>query len=166
VSQVILGGYKPSSAVEFTAEAQGFMGPFLEFLARTGAPLMASVYPYFTYATNPSTMDLSYALFTARAPSYGTHVEAPARRWRGGTEQVVFFNVIRERNGRPSGYAWVGRVDVVRKNFVFGRNALQIVILWVYHPIHFLNYMTGGSSVRGKVSLNWVRKFFQIIRSL
>jgi hypothetical protein len=119
VSQVILGGYKPSSAVEFTAEAQGFMGPFLEFLARTGAPLMASVYPYFTYATNPSTMDLSYALFTARAPSYGTHVEAPARRWRGGTEEVVFFNVIRERNGRPSGYTWVGRVDVGEKKFHF-----------------------------------------------
>jgi hypothetical protein len=56
VSQIILGGYKLSSAVEFTAEAQGFMGPFLEFLARTGAPLMAIVYPYFTYATNPSTM--------------------------------------------------------------------------------------------------------------
>ncbi|PUZ66239.1 hypothetical protein GQ55_3G291700 [Panicum hallii var. hallii] len=65
VSQAILGGYKPPSAADFTAEAQGFMGPVLGFLARTGAPLMASVYPYFTYATNPSAMDLSYALFTA-----------------------------------------------------------------------------------------------------
>ncbi|CAL4893253.1 unnamed protein product [Urochloa decumbens] len=65
VSQAILGGYKPPSAAEFTDEAQGFMGPVLDFLARTGAPLMASVYPYFTYATNPSAMDLSYALFTA-----------------------------------------------------------------------------------------------------
>jgi hypothetical protein len=65
VSQAILGGYKPPSEAEFTSEAQGFMGPVLQFLARTGAPLMASVYPYFTYATNPSAMDLSYALFTA-----------------------------------------------------------------------------------------------------
>ena len=65
VSQAILGGYKPPSAADFTAEAQGFMGPVLAFLARTGAPLMASVYPYFTYAANPSAMDLSYALFTA-----------------------------------------------------------------------------------------------------
>ncbi|KAK3138935.1 hypothetical protein QOZ80_5AG0375400 [Eleusine coracana subsp. coracana] len=65
VSQAILGGYKPPSEAEFTSEAQGFMGPVLKFLARTGAPLMASVYPYFTYATNPSIMDVSYALFTA-----------------------------------------------------------------------------------------------------
>jgi hypothetical protein len=65
VSQAILGGYKPPSEAEFTNEAQGFMGPVLQFLARTGAPLMASVYPYFTYATNPSAMDLSYALFAA-----------------------------------------------------------------------------------------------------
>ncbi|KAF8765806.1 hypothetical protein HU200_008318 [Digitaria exilis] len=65
VSQSILGGYKPPSAADFTDEAQGFMGPVLGFLARTGAPLMASVYPYFTYAYNPSAMDLSYALFGA-----------------------------------------------------------------------------------------------------
>ncbi|KAK3138934.1 hypothetical protein QOZ80_5AG0375390 [Eleusine coracana subsp. coracana] len=65
VSQAILGGYKPPSEAEFTSDAQAFMGPVLKFLARTGAPLMASVYPYFTYATNPSAMDLSYALFTA-----------------------------------------------------------------------------------------------------
>ncbi|CAN6337812.1 unnamed protein product [Urochloa humidicola] len=66
VSQAILGEYKAPSAADFTDEAQGFMGPVLGFLARTGAPLMASVYPYFTYATNPSAMDLAYALFTAQ----------------------------------------------------------------------------------------------------
>ncbi|TVU19144.1 hypothetical protein EJB05_35280 [Eragrostis curvula] len=65
VSQAILGGYKPPSEADFTSDAQGFMGPVLDFLERTGAPLMASVYPYFTYATNPSAMDVSYALFTA-----------------------------------------------------------------------------------------------------
>ncbi|TVU19141.1 hypothetical protein EJB05_35276 [Eragrostis curvula] len=65
VSQAILGGYKPPSEADFTGEAHEFMRGVLKFLARTGAPLMASVYPYFTYAANPSAMDLSYALFTA-----------------------------------------------------------------------------------------------------
>ncbi|KAL6634825.1 hypothetical protein ACP70R_027496 [Stipagrostis hirtigluma subsp. patula] len=65
VSQAILGVYSPPSAGEFTAEAQGFMGPVLAFLARTGGPLMADIYPYFSYAYNPSAMDISYALFTA-----------------------------------------------------------------------------------------------------
>ncbi|XP_062231264.1 lichenase-2-like [Phragmites australis] len=65
VSQSILGVYSPPSVAEFTDEAQGFMGPVLKFLERTGAPLMASVYPYFSYTYNPNAMDINYALFTA-----------------------------------------------------------------------------------------------------
>ncbi|KAL6610079.1 hypothetical protein ACP70R_040048 [Stipagrostis hirtigluma subsp. patula] len=65
VSQAILGVFSPPSAAEFTGEAQGFMGPVLKFLARTGSPLMANIYPYFPYVYNPSAMDINYALFTA-----------------------------------------------------------------------------------------------------
>ncbi|XP_037463194.1 lichenase-2-like isoform X2 [Triticum dicoccoides] len=65
VSQAILGVYSPPSAGSFTAEAAAFMGPVVQFLARTRAPLMANIYPYLAWAYNPSAMDMSYALFTA-----------------------------------------------------------------------------------------------------
>ncbi|KAJ1262661.1 hypothetical protein BS78_09G126200 [Paspalum vaginatum] len=65
VSQAILGVYSPPSAAQFTGDAQAFMGPVLQFLARTGAPLMANIYPYLAWAYDPSAMDMSYALFTA-----------------------------------------------------------------------------------------------------
>jgi len=66
VSQAILGGtFSPPSGAEFTGEAQAFMGPVLEFLARTGAPLMANIYPYLAYAYSPGAIDKNYALFTA-----------------------------------------------------------------------------------------------------
>ncbi|KAF6984420.1 hypothetical protein CFC21_012087 [Triticum aestivum] len=65
VSQAILGVYSPPSAGSFTGEADAFMGPVVQFLARTGAPLMANIYPYLAWAYNPSAMDMSYALFTA-----------------------------------------------------------------------------------------------------
>ncbi|PAN41978.1 hypothetical protein PAHAL_8G114600 [Panicum hallii] len=67
VSQAIVGVFNQPSAANFTKEAQGFMRPVLQFLARTGAPLMANIYPYFTYAYNPGDMDIRYALFTAPA---------------------------------------------------------------------------------------------------
>ncbi|KAL6844975.1 hypothetical protein ACP4OV_025148 [Aristida adscensionis] len=65
VSQAILAVFSPPSAAEFTGEAAGYMGPVLAFLARTGGPLMANVYPYFPYTYNPGGMDINYALFTA-----------------------------------------------------------------------------------------------------
>ncbi|KAL6844974.1 hypothetical protein ACP4OV_025147 [Aristida adscensionis] len=66
VSQAILGMFSPPSAAEFNDEAQGYMAPVLAFLARTGGPLMADIYPYFPYVyNNPSVTDINYALFTA-----------------------------------------------------------------------------------------------------
>ncbi|KQK14299.1 lichenase-2 [Brachypodium distachyon] len=65
VSQEILHVYSPPSAGNFTAEADCFMSHVIPFLARTGAPLMANVYPYLAWAWNTSAMDVKYALFTA-----------------------------------------------------------------------------------------------------
>uniref|UniRef100_A0A1D1YYE9 Glucan endo-1,3-beta-glucosidase, basic vacuolar isoform n=1 Tax=Anthurium amnicola TaxID=1678845 RepID=A0A1D1YYE9_9ARAE len=61
----VLGRSYPPSAGEFSAAAGGYMGPILQFLATTGAPLLANVYPYFAYAGNPRDISLPYALFTA-----------------------------------------------------------------------------------------------------
>ncbi|KQK05743.1 lichenase-2 [Brachypodium distachyon] len=65
VSQAILGVYSPPSAGKFTTEADYFMRYVIPILARTGAPLMANIYPYLAWAWNPSAMDMNYALFTA-----------------------------------------------------------------------------------------------------
>ncbi|CAO2148475.1 unnamed protein product [Urochloa humidicola] len=64
VSQAIVMFNEPSGA-NFTKEAKKFMGPVLKFLKRTGAPLMANIYPYLTYAYCKNGMNVSYALFTA-----------------------------------------------------------------------------------------------------
>jgi exo-beta-1,3-glucanase (GH17 family) len=64
VSQAIAVFNEPSAA-NFTKEAKKFMRPVLKFLSRTDAPLMANIYPYFTYAYNTAGMDVEYALFTA-----------------------------------------------------------------------------------------------------
>ena len=39
------------------------MVPVARFLADTGAPLLANVYPYFAYRDNPRDISLGYATF-------------------------------------------------------------------------------------------------------
>ncbi|VAH18625.1 unnamed protein product [Triticum turgidum subsp. durum] len=68
VSQAILGVYSPPSAGSFTGEADAFMGPVVQFLARTGAPLMANIYPYLF----DTTVD---AFYTAMAKHGGSNVK-------------------------------------------------------------------------------------------
>ncbi|XP_047059781.1 glucan endo-1,3-beta-glucosidase, acidic isoform-like [Lolium rigidum] len=72
-----LGGIKVSTAVQ-SGVTQGFppskgtfsssdgshMPPIAQYLASTGAPLLANIYPYFAYKGTPS-IDIKYALFTA-----------------------------------------------------------------------------------------------------
>ncbi|KAM0892515.1 hypothetical protein ACQ4PT_025730 [Festuca glaucescens] len=69
-----LNGIKVSTAVN-SGVTQGFppshgtfsaahMPPIAQYLASTGAPLLANVYPYFTYTGTPG-IDLNYALFTS-----------------------------------------------------------------------------------------------------
>jgi exo-beta-1,3-glucanase (GH17 family) len=41
------------------------MTPIARYLATTGAPLLANVYPYFSYTGNEAQIDINYALFTS-----------------------------------------------------------------------------------------------------
>ncbi|KAF8690465.1 hypothetical protein HU200_040820 [Digitaria exilis] len=96
VSQAILAVYSPPSAAEFTAEAQGYMGPVLQFLASAGSPLMANIYPYLAWAYNPSAMDMSYALFT----SPGTVVQDGAYEYQNLFDTTVdAFYIAMGRHG-------------------------------------------------------------------
>ncbi|XP_044978365.1 glucan endo-1,3-beta-glucosidase GIII-like [Hordeum vulgare subsp. vulgare] len=69
------GGVKVSTSVRFDVVTDTFppsngvfadldyMGPILDFLASTGAPLLANVYPYFAYKGDPQNIKLNYATF-------------------------------------------------------------------------------------------------------
>ncbi|GJM91920.1 hypothetical protein PR202_ga08342 [Eleusine coracana subsp. coracana] len=56
---VIADSYPPSSG----RFAQGYMVDIARYLASTGAPLLANVYPYFAYRGNPNDIKLNYATF-------------------------------------------------------------------------------------------------------
>jgi Glycosyl hydrolases family 17 len=61
---VLTNTYPPSRA-EFLAP---HMGPIVQFLKNTGAPLLANVYTYFSHVGNPNDVDLDYALFRKPGP--------------------------------------------------------------------------------------------------
>ncbi|XP_042417555.1 glucan endo-1,3-beta-glucosidase isoform X2 [Zingiber officinale] len=61
----VLGQSFPPSNGAFSAAAQAYLAPILQFLRGNNAPLLVNVYPYFSYADNPSQISLAYALFTA-----------------------------------------------------------------------------------------------------
>ncbi|ERN05132.1 hypothetical protein AMTR_s00053p00181850 [Amborella trichopoda] len=65
VSTGVLGVSYPPSEGSFSQEASSTMGPILDFLSKTRAPLLVNVYPYMSYRDNPSDIRLDYALFTA-----------------------------------------------------------------------------------------------------
>ncbi|PUZ53051.1 hypothetical protein GQ55_5G022100 [Panicum hallii var. hallii] len=56
---VVANSFPPSSGVF----AQGYMADIARYLAGTGAPLLANVYPYFAYRGNPRDISLGYATF-------------------------------------------------------------------------------------------------------
>ncbi|XP_042521292.1 glucan endo-1,3-beta-glucosidase-like [Macadamia integrifolia] len=58
-----LGVSYPPSQGAFSAEVAPIMGYVLAFLAKTNAPLMINVYPYFAYASDPTNIQLDYAQF-------------------------------------------------------------------------------------------------------
>uniref|UniRef100_A0ACD5XE34 Uncharacterized protein n=1 Tax=Avena sativa TaxID=4498 RepID=A0ACD5XE34_AVESA len=61
---VIANSFPPSSAVF----AQPYMTEVAQFLATTGAPLLANVYPYFAYLGDQDNISLGYATFQLGAP--------------------------------------------------------------------------------------------------
>lgn len=66
----VLGSSYPPSQGAFDSDIVDIIRPLLDFLAQTGAPLMANVYPFFSYLDNPVDIRLQYALFTSPAPSF------------------------------------------------------------------------------------------------
>ncbi|VAH85070.1 unnamed protein product [Triticum turgidum subsp. durum] len=66
ISQATIALHVPPSAGEFADESKPFLLPVLQFLERTGAPLLANLYPYFVYTYKAAgDMDVGFMLFTA-----------------------------------------------------------------------------------------------------
>ncbi|KAK4276294.1 hypothetical protein QN277_019259 [Acacia crassicarpa] len=61
-SSLIQNSYPPNNGA-FTDAASGFISPIITFLSNNGAPLLANIYPYFSYTGNPQSITLDYALF-------------------------------------------------------------------------------------------------------
>ncbi|XP_061342823.1 glucan endo-1,3-beta-glucosidase-like [Gastrolobium bilobum] len=60
---LITNSYPPKDGV-FTDSASQYIKPIISFLVSNGAPLLANVYPYFSYVNNQQSIGLDYALFT------------------------------------------------------------------------------------------------------
>ncbi|TVU36883.1 hypothetical protein EJB05_18864 [Eragrostis curvula] len=58
----VADSFPPSRGV-FNPNVRRHMEPLARFLADTGAPLLANVYPYFAYRDNPRDIKLNYATF-------------------------------------------------------------------------------------------------------
>jgi len=66
----VLGNSFPPSQGAFDNDILDNMKPLLDFLSQTGSPLMANVYPFFSYLDNPVDISLQYVLFTSPAPAF------------------------------------------------------------------------------------------------
>uniref|UniRef100_A0A5B7AVL1 Putative glucan endo-1,3-beta-glucosidase-like n=1 Tax=Davidia involucrata TaxID=16924 RepID=A0A5B7AVL1_DAVIN len=61
----LLGNSSPPSQGSFSESARPYIEPIIDFLVSVKSPLLANVYPYFTYIFNTQEIQLPYALFTA-----------------------------------------------------------------------------------------------------
>uniref|UniRef100_A0A7N1A976 Glucan endo-1,3-beta-D-glucosidase n=1 Tax=Kalanchoe fedtschenkoi TaxID=63787 RepID=A0A7N1A976_KALFE len=61
VKSSLVTGFPPANG-RFTSS---FINPIISFLASNGSPLLANIYPYFSYIYNPRDIPLPYALFTS-----------------------------------------------------------------------------------------------------
>ncbi|KAK9988763.1 hypothetical protein SO802_029002 [Lithocarpus litseifolius] len=65
IDTTLLGTSYPPSAGSFSDAANSYISPIIKFLVSNGAPLLANIYPYFSYTNNPKDISLPYALFTS-----------------------------------------------------------------------------------------------------
>ncbi|XP_042482648.1 glucan endo-1,3-beta-glucosidase-like [Macadamia integrifolia] len=67
VSAQILGTTNPPSNGSFRDDARSYINPIIDFLVQKGSPLLANVYPYFSYSADQEGISLSYALFKSQS---------------------------------------------------------------------------------------------------
>jgi len=66
IDMTLIGNSYPPKDGVFTDQAKPYIQPIINFLVKNGAPLLANVYPYFSYISNKQSISLDYALFRQR----------------------------------------------------------------------------------------------------
>ncbi|KAL3640790.1 hypothetical protein CASFOL_015758 [Castilleja foliolosa] len=61
----LLGTTYPPADGAFRSDVASYINPIIRFLVNNRAPLLANIYPYFSYINNKAQIDLRYALFTS-----------------------------------------------------------------------------------------------------
>ena len=65
IDMSLLGNSFPPSAGSFSDSASSYINAVVSILVSTNAPLLANVYPYIAYTSDPTYIKLEYALFTS-----------------------------------------------------------------------------------------------------
>ncbi|CAI0403316.1 unnamed protein product [Linum tenue] len=127
ISFASIGKSFPPSAGEFSDESKPYVAPVVEFLAANGYPLLANVYPYFAYKSDPTNIDREYALGNSAAGGGGKRVVDGNLEYQGLFDAMVdtmyaaaekvkgeAVKVVVSETGWPSAGADVATVDNAR----------------------------------------------------
>nr|XP_017238706.1 PREDICTED: glucan endo-1,3-beta-glucosidase-like isoform X1 [Daucus carota subsp. sativus] len=95
----LTSGFPPSQGA-FRDNVKGFIEPIIRFLAQNNLPLLANIYPYFSYLGTPQG-DLQYALFTA--PNVVVTDSVGNRQYRNLFDALLdtLYSAV-ERSGGPN----------------------------------------------------------------
>ncbi|XP_057475407.1 lichenase-like [Actinidia eriantha] len=103
VDTTLIGTSYPPSQGAFRDDYRWFLDPIIWFLIDARAPLLANIYPYFSYIGNPGSISLPYALFQAPGPVV----------WDSGRGYQNLFDAMFDALVAALGRAWGGNLDVV-----------------------------------------------------
>lgn len=62
-SQAVFVNSYPPSSCKFSSNVAQYMKPLLEFFQQVGSPFCLNAYPFLVYMSDPSNIDINYALF-------------------------------------------------------------------------------------------------------
>lgn len=65
IDTTLLGNSYPPSQGSFRGDVRSYLDPIIGYLLYAGAPLLANIYPYFSYKDNSGSISLPYAIFTS-----------------------------------------------------------------------------------------------------
>ncbi|KAL8207796.1 hypothetical protein R6Q57_007208 [Mikania cordata] len=99
IDMTLIGVSYPPSQGAFGDNVGAYINPIIGFLVAVNAPLLVNVYPYFSYAGNPTDISLAYATFT----STGTVVQDGGNGYQNLFDAMVdaVYSAL-ERAGGPS----------------------------------------------------------------
>nr|CAB3446012.1 unnamed protein product [Digitaria exilis] len=66
-SEAVFANSYPPSACVFKDDLMVYLRPLLDFFSKTGAPFYVNAYPFLAYMSDPSHIDINYALFKPNA---------------------------------------------------------------------------------------------------